>query len=63
VFGSKIKIDDALYEKLKRAAEEKGYSSTDEFITHLLEAAVADDAGDESEEEVKKRLQGLGYIE
>ena len=63
VFGPKIKVDGALYEKLKVAADEKGYSSVDEFIVHLLETAVADDADDESEEEVKKRLQGLGYIE
>jgi hypothetical protein len=40
-----------------------GYSSTQEFIVHILEkeAAKFDDATDEAE--VQKQLRGLGYIE
>ena len=40
-----------------------GYSSTDEFIVHVLEkeAAKFDDATDDAE--VQKQLRGLGYIE
>ena len=39
-----------------------GYSSREEFITHALEKELAklEDAG--SEDEMKKRLKGLGYI-
>lgn len=62
MFGPKIKIDANLYERLKEKAETEGYSSVDEYVTYLLEKAAPADAG-ESEEEVKKRLQGLGYIE
>jgi metal-responsive CopG/Arc/MetJ family transcriptional regulator len=63
MFGPKVKLDKDLYERLKRCAEAAGYSSTEEFIRHALEKAVAalDDA--DSEEEVKKRLQGLGYLD
>ncbi len=63
MFGTKIKIEKDLYERLKRCAAAAGYSSVDEFIRHTLEkaAAVADEA--DSEEEVKKRLQGLGYLD
>ncbi len=63
MFGTKIKIEKELYDRLKRCAEAAGYSSVDEFIRHTLEkaAAVADEA--DSEEEVKKRLQGLGYLD
>lgn len=60
--GNKIKIDDALMERLKRAAELAGYPSVNEFVVHVLERELEkiDDAG--SDEEIKKRLEGLGYI-
>lgn len=63
MFGPKIKIDNGLYEKLKEVAKARGYSSAEEFAVHVLEQAVAGSEEDVSEEEVKKRLQGLGYIE
>jgi len=63
MFGSnRIKLDKDLLAKLRRYASIAGYSSVEEFITHALEKEVAklEDAG--SDEEIKKRLQGLGYI-
>jgi len=63
MFGPKIKIDKELYEKLKKVAKLAGYSSTEEFIVHVLEREVSKlDDGSSSDEEVKKRLEGLGYI-
>jgi len=43
-------------------SEIAGYSSPQEFITHALEKEVAVLEEAESEEEIKKKLQGLGYI-
>jgi hypothetical protein len=63
MFGPKIKLERDLYDRLKQCAEVAGYSSTDEFIRHTLEKAVAAIEEADSEEEVKKRLQGLGYID
>ena len=63
MFGPKVKIDKELYERLARCAEAAGYSSTEEFIRHTLEKAAAAIEEGDSEEEVKKRLQGLGYID
>jgi hypothetical protein len=63
VFGSnRIKLDPRLLERATRVSQAAGYSSVDEFITHTLERAVAqlEDAGDE--EELKRRLKGLGYL-
>jgi metal-responsive CopG/Arc/MetJ family transcriptional regulator len=59
---AKIKLDKDLLEKVKKFAELAGYSSPEEFITHALEKelAVLEDA--DSEEEIKKKLKGLGYI-
>lgn len=60
--SAKIKVDKDLYEKLRKYAELSGYSSPDEFVAHLIERELAtlDQAG--SEDEIKKKLKGLGYI-
>ena len=60
---AKIKIDKSLYERVAQTAEKAGYSSADEFVTHLLEKAVTDVEGAATDEEVEKQLRGLGYIE
>jgi len=59
----KIKLDKNLLERAEAFAAKAGYASIEEFVTHLLEREIAkSDSEDESEEEVKKRLEGLGYI-
>jgi hypothetical protein len=63
MFEPKVKIERGLYETLKKAAVVAGYSSVDEFIIHVLEKAAAEVEQSKSEEEVRRRLQGLGYIE
>jgi metal-responsive CopG/Arc/MetJ family transcriptional regulator len=62
MFEPKVKIGKDLLEKIKKYAAIAGYSSPDEFITHALEKEIAklEEAG--SDEEIKKKLQGLGYI-
>ena len=63
MFGTtKVKLDSDLVTKIKRYADIAGYSSAEEFITHALEKELAKLADAGSEEEIKKRLQGLGYI-
>jgi metal-responsive CopG/Arc/MetJ family transcriptional regulator len=63
MFGSnKVTLDKDLMAKIKRLAEVAGYSSPDEFVIHALEKECAKFEGADSEEEIKKRLQGLGYI-
>lgn len=61
--GNKIKLDKDLMERVRKAAELAGYSSADEFVVHVLEKELSRiDEGGASEEEIKKRLEGLGYI-
>ena len=63
MFGSaKIRISQALLNKIKRYAKIAGYSSADEFITYALEKEIATLEESDSDEEVRKKLQGLGYI-
>ncbi len=59
---SKIKIDNDLLKKAKEYAAKAGYSSVEEFVSHVIEKEISKLDESESEEEVKKRLQGLGYI-
>jgi metal-responsive CopG/Arc/MetJ family transcriptional regulator len=62
MFGSRIKLDKALLAKIKRYSDLAGYSSVEEFITHALEKEIAQLEGAESEQEIKKKLKGLGYL-
>jgi metal-responsive CopG/Arc/MetJ family transcriptional regulator len=59
---AKVKLDKDLMEKVKKYAKIAGYSSPEEFITHCLEKELAKLDEADSEEEVKKKLKGLGYI-
>ncbi|MCP2619639.1 ribbon-helix-helix domain-containing protein [Candidatus Aminicenantes bacterium AC-334-K16] len=59
---AKVKLDKDLLEKIKKYAEISGYSSPEEFITHCLEKEIAKLEESDSEEEIKKKLKGLGYI-
>ena len=47
---------------MKRYSDLAGYSSVEEFITHALEKEIAQLEGTESEQELKKKLKGLGYL-
>jgi len=60
--GNKVKLDKELIARVRRYADIAGYSSPQEFITHALEKELAKLDGAESEDEIKKRLRGLGYI-
>jgi hypothetical protein len=60
--GNRIKLDKQLMAKLRRYAGLAGYSSVDEFVAHALEKEIAKLEDTDSDEEIKKRLKGLGYI-
>lgn len=61
--GSKIKIDKDLLAKVNKYSGIAGYSSPEEFVHHVLEREISKFEKDgDSEEEIRKRMQGLGYI-
>ena len=62
MFGSGIKLDKALIARVKRYSDLAGYSSVEEFITHAPEKELAQLEKADSEDEIKKKLKGLGYI-
>jgi metal-responsive CopG/Arc/MetJ family transcriptional regulator len=59
---AKIKLEKDLVEKVRQFAKLAGYSSPEEFVTHCLEKEIAQLEESDSEEEIKKKLRGLGYI-
>ena len=60
MFGSGLKLDKALIARVKRYSDLAGYSSVEEFITHALEKELAQLEKADSEDEIKKKLKGLG---
>lgn len=62
MLGPKIKLEKELYDRVKKFSEVAGYASVEEFITHILEKELASVDESDSEDEIKKRLQGLGYL-
>ena len=61
MFGTtKIKLDSSIVERIRKYAEIAGYSSPEEFITHALEKDLAKLEDAQDEEEIKKRIKGIG---
>jgi hypothetical protein len=59
----KISLDKELWERVKRFATLAGYSSPDEFVAHVLEKELAGLKTTDSDENIRRKLKGLGYIE
>ncbi len=59
---TKVKLDTELISKAEKYAAMAGYSSKEEFITHCLEKEISKLESSDSQEEIEKKLKGLGYI-
>jgi len=58
-----VKLNKALFAKVKKCAKAGGYSSADEFVEHVLEKELATLEEAESDEEIARKLKGLGYLD
>ncbi|HXM20942.1 MAG TPA: hypothetical protein VN948_06730 [Terriglobales bacterium] len=63
MFNTSIKLKKATWQRVKRCCDAVGYSSPEEFIEHVLEKELAKLEDAESDAEIVKKLQGLGYLE
>ena len=59
----KIKVESGLYDRLKKVSEIAGYSSMEEFVTHMIEKELEKIEVSDDDKAVEERLRGLGYIE
>lgn len=63
MFGrTRISIDHRLLARARAWAGRSGYSSAEELIEHLLERELSHLEGAASEDELRRRLKGLGYL-
>ena len=58
-----IKLGKELSQRIERCAKAGGYSSPQEFVEHVLERELAKLEDVQSDEEIVKKLKGLGYID
>jgi len=58
-----VKLDPALLERAKAAAEKAGYSSVEEFVQHAIAKELDRIEEARGKEEMMKQLKGLGYLE
>ena len=64
MFGPSLTLDKDLYDRIKRCSDAAGYSSPKELIQHVLERELDKIEEDvRSDEEIVKKMQGLGYID
>ena len=61
-----ITISKQLYELLERKIMQNNFGTVDNYVEHilvqLLQAESTDDIDPEEEEEIKQRLEKLGYL-
>ncbi len=66
-----VPIPTELYDAIANRVKETEFSSVEEYVTFVLEEVIKDEDEDEEEtpftpedeEEVKKRLKALGYLD
>jgi hypothetical protein len=63
MFEPTIKLNKDLWARVKKCAEAGGYSSPQEFVEHLIDKEMAKLEDATSDEEIVRKLQGLGYID
>lgn len=64
MFGSSnIKLKPEIWERVKKVSAAAGYSSPEEFVEHVLERELAKLEDAESDQEIVRKLQGLGYLD
>ena len=61
--ATNVKLKKDLWQKVKKVAAAGGYSSPDEFVEHVLEREIAKLEDAQSDEEIVRKLKGLGYID
>ena len=61
--SNSIKLSPELWDRVKRVSEAGGYSSPQDFVEHVLDRELKKLEEAASDEEIVKKLQGLGYLD
>lgn len=62
LFRSRVKLDPRLLKRVRQVAERAGYGSAEEFIERAVEEALARHESSGENDELRRRLRGLGYL-
>ncbi len=60
--SKKLRVEEDLFRRMRKARIAAGYATDEEFVRHALEKEIARIESTVEEDEVKNRLQGLGYL-
>jgi 4-hydroxy-3-methylbut-2-enyl diphosphate reductase IspH len=63
MFNTSIKLKKNTWQRVKRCSQAAGYSTPEEFVEHVLDKELAKLEDAESDADIVKKLQGLGYLE
>jgi metal-responsive CopG/Arc/MetJ family transcriptional regulator len=63
MFSGNIKLKKELSRRVERCARAGGYSSPQEFVEHIVERELAKLEDAQTDENIVKKLKGLGYID
>lgn len=61
--SNSIKLSPELWDRVKQVSTAAGYSSPQEFVEHVLDRELKKVEDSASDEEIVKKLQGLGYLD
>ena len=64
MFGSivKVKIERDLMDRVRKVADVAGYATAEEFVVHVLEKEMLHFEGAGSDDDIRDKLKGHGYI-
>lgn len=64
MFGNhSVKLSPELWERIKKVSAAGGYASPEEFVEHVLERELKKLEAAETDADIVKKLEGLGYLD
>ena len=63
MFSSNVKLGKDLLKRIETCAKKNGYPSAQEFVEHAVNKELARLEEAEADEEITRKLKGLGYLE
>jgi hypothetical protein len=60
---SKIEISSNLWVRLVAVAQERGFSSPQQFVTQLIERELSKEQNSSSDAEITQKMEELGYLD
>ena len=60
--STSVKLDKDLVERLIHVADIAGYATVEEFVAHVLEKEMLHFEDAKSDDAIREKLKGLGYI-